>query len=50
MKKSMKLASGSCATKADFDETVGIHPTSAEILTTMDVTKRSGISPKSKAC
>jgi thioredoxin reductase (NADPH) len=38
------------ATKADFDETVGIHPTSAEILTTMDVTKRSGISPKSKAC
>ena len=38
------------ATKADFDETVGIHPTSAEILTTMDVTKRSGISPSSKAC
>jgi len=38
------------ATKADFDETVGIHPTSAEIFTTMDVTKRSGISPNAKAC
>ena len=38
------------ATKADFDETVGIHPTSAEIFTTMDVTKRSGMSPKCKAC
>ena len=38
------------ATKADFDETVGIHPTSAEIFTTIDVTKRSGISPNAKTC
>ena len=33
------------ATKADFDATVGIHPTSVEIFTTMDITKRSGDSP-----
>jgi thioredoxin reductase (NADPH) len=38
------------ATKTDLDETVGIHPTSAEVLTTLDVTKRSGVSPKPKAC
>lgn len=30
------------ATKADFDNAIGIHPTCAEIFTTMDVTKSSG--------
>lgn len=30
------------ATKKDFDMTVGIHPTSAEVLTTLDVYKGSG--------
>merc|ERR1712146_830408 len=30
------------ATKSDLDMTVGIHPTVAETLTKMDVTKRSG--------
>ena len=38
------------ATKDDFDATVGIHPTCVEMLTTMDITKRSGESPKVKAC
>ncbi|XP_052780440.1 thioredoxin reductase 1, cytoplasmic-like [Mya arenaria] len=30
------------ATKADFDSTIGIHPTCAEVMTVLDVTKRSG--------
>jgi hypothetical protein len=30
------------ATKADLDGLVGIHPTSAEIFTTLSITKRSG--------
>ena len=30
------------ATKADLDALVGIHPTSAEIFTTLSVTKNSG--------
>lgn len=30
------------ATKAHFDNLIGIHPTNAEVLTTMDKTKRSG--------
>jgi len=30
------------ATKQDFDDTVGIHPTDAEAFTTMQVTRRSG--------
>lgn len=30
------------ATKEHFDELIGIHPTNAEIFTTMDKTKRSG--------
>jgi len=38
------------ATKADFDNTVGIHPTTVEILTTMGVTKRSGASAQIKTC
>merc|ERR1711962_1661946 len=31
------------ATKEDFDDLVGIHPTCAEILTTLTITKSSGI-------
>jgi thioredoxin reductase (NADPH) len=38
------------ATKADFDNTVGIHPTTVEVFTTMDVTKRSGKSAQAKTC
>lgn len=30
------------ATKSDFDRTVGIHPTTSELFTTMTITKRSG--------
>lgn len=30
------------ATKADFDSTIGIHPTCSEVLTVLEVTKRSG--------
>mmetsp|Transcript_27887 Transcript_27887/g.47711 ORF Transcript_27887/g.47711 Transcript_27887/m.47711 type:complete len:501 (+) Transcript_27887:77-1579(+) len=30
------------ATKSDFDKTVGIHPTTSELFTTMTITKRSG--------
>jgi len=38
------------ATKADFDATIGIHPTFAEEFTTLSITKRSGISPLKKGC
>ncbi|KAL3914914.1 MAG: hypothetical protein SGPRY_007452 [Prymnesium sp.] len=38
------------ATKSDFDNTVGIHPTTAEEFTTMDVTKRSGDNPEKSGC
>lgn len=38
------------ATKADFDNTVGIHPTVAEEFTTINVTKRSGESAEKKDC
>ena len=38
------------ATKRDFDQTVGVHPTSVETITTMTVTKRSGESPCTKGC
>lgn len=30
------------ATKEQFDATVGIHPTNAEVFTTMDITRASG--------
>ena len=33
------------ATKEDIDMTVGIHPTSAEYITSLTVTKRSGMDP-----
>uniref|UniRef100_A0A183AEW3 thioredoxin-disulfide reductase (NADPH) n=1 Tax=Echinostoma caproni TaxID=27848 RepID=A0A183AEW3_9TREM len=38
------------ATKADFDRTIGIHPTCAETFTTLHVTKSSGVSAKVTAC
>jgi len=38
------------ATKADFDATIGIHPTFAEEFTTLSITKSSGISPLKKGC
>merc|ERR1719399_657869 len=38
------------ATKADFDRTVGIHPTNVEQFTTMSVTKASGESAETTGC
>eukprot|EP00730_Choanoeca_flexa_P019547 TRINITY_DN9554_c0_g1_i1.p1 TRINITY_DN9554_c0_g1~~TRINITY_DN9554_c0_g1_i1.p1 ORF type:complete len:501 (+),score=142.90 TRINITY_DN9554_c0_g1_i1:42-1544(+) len=38
------------ATKAQFDQLVGIHPTVAEILTTMKITKASGESALATGC
>eukprot|EP00033_Pygsuia_biforma_P002315 GCRY01002563.1.p1 GENE.GCRY01002563.1~~GCRY01002563.1.p1 ORF type:complete len:513 (-),score=123.83 GCRY01002563.1:327-1865(-) len=38
------------ATKREFDMTVGIHPTNAEVFTTMAVTKDSGEVAKSSGC
>jgi len=38
------------ATKEDFDDTVGIHPTTAETFTTLTVTKSSGESAESTGC
>jgi thioredoxin reductase (NADPH) len=38
------------AVKSDFDLTVGIHPTVAEELTTLDITKSSGKSSKTEGC
>merc|ERR1719198_428551 len=38
------------ATKADFDNTVGIHPTCVETFTTLTVTKRSCESVEAESC
>lgn len=38
------------ATKHTFDMTVGIHPTTAEEFTTLEVTKRSGEEAQKKGC
>ncbi|KAM7308678.1 thioredoxin reductase 1, cytoplasmic-like [Ixodes scapularis] len=38
------------ATKADLDATIGIHPTCAELLTTLSITKRSGTDAKQGGC
>jgi len=38
------------ATKADFDTTVGIHPTVSEEFTTLSITKRSGENAQKKGC
>merc|ERR1712137_963064 len=38
------------ATKADFDDTVGINPTNAEQFTTIHVSKSSGVSAETTGC
>lgn len=38
------------ATKDDFDRSIGIHPTCAEIFTTMELTKASGADAKQSGC
>lgn len=38
------------ATKGDFDNLVGIHPTTAETFTTMDITKSSGADASATGC
>lgn len=38
------------ATKADFDNAIGIHPTCAEVFTTLAITKRSGDSVIASGC
>lgn len=38
------------ATKQDFDNTIGIHPTCAEVFTTLSVTKQSGESANAEGC
>jgi len=38
------------ATKADFDDLIGIHPTTAETFTTMEITKRSGVDASASGC
>ena len=38
------------ATKVHFDELIGIHPTNAEVFTTMDKTKRSGAESNTTGC
>ena len=38
------------ATKDHFDETIGIHPTSAESMTLLEVTRSSGESANQKGC
>jgi thioredoxin reductase (NADPH) len=50
MTQGFALAIKCGATKADLDGTVGIHPTTVETLTTMEVTKRSGKSAEATAC
>ena len=37
-------------TKAQLDDLVGIHPTSAEEFCTLDVTKRSGAAAEKQGC
>jgi thioredoxin reductase (NADPH) len=50
MTQGVAIAMKCGATKHDLDQTVGIHPTSVETITTMTVTKRSGASAKTKGC
>lgn len=38
------------ASKELFDQTIGIHPTIAEEMTTMSISKRSGITAERKGC
>jgi len=38
------------ATKTDFDELIGIHPTTARNFTELEITKSSGLDPMKKGC
>jgi thioredoxin reductase (NADPH) len=38
------------ATKANFDDLIGIHPTCAEGFTTLDISKSSGQDPAASGC
>ena len=38
------------ATKADFDASIGIHPTCSETFTTMELTKSSGADATQTGC
>jgi len=38
------------ATKEDFDDLVGIHPTTAESITTLEITKSSGVDASASGC
>merc|ERR1719268_27663 len=38
------------ATKANFDSLIGIHPTTAESLTTLEISKSSGVDPSATGC
>ena len=38
------------ATKADLDDTIGVHPTCSETLHTMTITKRSGLDAAKGGC
>lgn len=38
------------ATKSDFDNLIGIHPTTAENFTTVSITKRSGVDASATGC
>ncbi|KAG2373326.1 hypothetical protein C9374_012192 [Naegleria lovaniensis] len=44
------VAMKSGATKQDFDNTIGIHPTAAEEMTFLTITKRSGKSAEKAGC
>ena len=37
-------------TKKQLDNTVGIHPTIAENIVSLNITKRSGLDPKVTGC
>ncbi len=38
------------ATKKNFNDVIGIHPTCAEGFTTLDITKQSGADPSAGGC
>jgi len=38
------------ATKEDFSNLIGIHPTTSETFTTMDITKASGVDAAATGC
>ena len=38
------------ATKGDFDNLIGIHPTTAENFTTLSITKSSGVDASASGC